>query len=480
MEYILVYECLHTKDGILYYTAPKVNGKTGPDRICLPLSLQPLAFKACHEGPAGHFGITKTGQIMRERFYFPHQQAVLEAYINNCIACITKKPTKMNYNHLMYRAQLSHFNQRVYTDLVGPLTATTYNGEVCKYICTIMDGFTRYLVAIPIPDATAATVAKAIVEKWIYVHSCPLTIHSDRGSCYTSELFTGVMNQLGITKTVTPAYTPESDRIERAHRILGDLLRADRTHDATSWAVKLPVAVFAYNNTVNRMTGVSPFQAIFGRAPKLPVDWIFPTGAKEDDRQRMPEYLADIKLKFQRLMEAMVQHQKSAIALDQSKCSTSERANFQEGQIVYYFMARLKPGISKKLYSRWSGPWRIRRKVSDSLVVIFPEGSWAENPREVATVINRLKKVDPTWAPSASNPSRRYRIDLEAVLDQDDEQGEIIPHASHQLQDEGEDGLETTPRGAPPITRDIIPFPSPEVMDAPPEMQPVRRSHNLQ
>ncbi len=38
------------------------------------------------------------------------------------------------------------------------------------------------------------------------------------------------------------------------------------------WLKLLPAVVYSYNNTINRMTGYSPFEILFGNAPRFPID----------------------------------------------------------------------------------------------------------------------------------------------------------------------------------------------------------------
>ena len=57
---------------------------------------------------------------------------------------------------------------------------------------------------------------------------------------------------------------------------LANIMRSDRQFDGREWPRKLKVATFVYNTNTNRMTGVSPFEAVFGHEATLPVDMIFP------------------------------------------------------------------------------------------------------------------------------------------------------------------------------------------------------------
>ncbi len=395
MSYVNVFECLSYQDGILYFQAPRLNNRQTPKRTCLPTKLYRLAFDMCHAdaaGSSGHYGMNNTFIKMKERFYFPHMYALISALINNCIPCITKRST-IQKERKLHREKLSYFNQRVYCDVVGPLNGSPYHGRNCYYILTIQDGFTRYLVAVPMPNQQTATIVDAFINNWIYVFGCMETLHTDRGSSYTSNLFKEVMKALGIVKTVTPAYAPEGDRVERAHRVLGDLLRADRRYEAQRWTDKLSAALLAYNSSVNRMTGVSPFEAVFHRPISLPVDLVFPFTKPEG--KSWSTHVENLKLKLSQLCEVICTNQQTGLMRENARYQGRSSPPFKEGDLCYYFLARVKKGLTKKLHSHWIGPLKVIKVVSESLVILYPIGQWCKNPREIAAIVNRLKRVQP-------------------------------------------------------------------------------------
>jgi hypothetical protein len=65
------------------------------------------------------------------------------------------------------------------------------------------------------------------------------------------------------------AYHPQMDgKIEVVNRSLGDLLRSLVTEHHSQWDSILPQAEFTYNDLVNRSTGQSPFQIVYGMQPR--------------------------------------------------------------------------------------------------------------------------------------------------------------------------------------------------------------------
>lgn len=72
---------------------------------------------------------------------------------------------------------------------------------------------------------------------------------------------------------MSSAYHPQTDgQTEVVNRYLGSLLRCLVGYDVKTWDSRLPQAEFAHNRCVNRSSGLSPFQVIYGIFPRAPLD----------------------------------------------------------------------------------------------------------------------------------------------------------------------------------------------------------------
>ena len=109
--------------------------------------------------------------------------------------------------------------------LHSPLDPPTERGN--KYILVMVDYFTNWLEATPMPDMKARTCAQAFITDWVLRMGIPGQLHSNQDTQHESPIFQEMLNFtfLNINKSRTTPHHPESDgKTERANRTLLDLL----------------------------------------------------------------------------------------------------------------------------------------------------------------------------------------------------------------------------------------------------------------
>ena len=134
-------------------------------------------------------------------------------------------------------------------------------------------------------DASTESCVSALIEAWIARFGLPENITSDRGSVFTSALWTQLAKRLGISTTTTTAYNPEANGIvERLHRTLKAALMSRCTSD--KWKMELPWVLLGLRTTPKDVDDHSPAEKVYGENLTVPADFF----------RRSPELpLADLR-----------------------------------------------------------------------------------------------------------------------------------------------------------------------------------------
>ena len=132
----------------------------------------------------------------------------------------------------------------------------------------------------------ASTSAKALVRNWICRFGVPDSIHSDNGRNFESKTFSEMCPLLSINKTPTSAYNPEGNsqvqnKYNSLHKTLRRMLKARVEDNPATWDEHLDFCVMAYRSSVHSSTGHNPFELMFGREMRIPLDVM--VGGAEDN-----------------------------------------------------------------------------------------------------------------------------------------------------------------------------------------------------
>jgi transposase InsO family protein len=115
------------------------------------------------------------------------------------------------------------------------------------------------------------------VARVLCLHGVPKTIISDRGSQFIAHFWEQLHAFLGTHLIHSSTYHPQTDgQIERVNQILEDMLRACLMEYPDSWDKNLPWAEFSYNSNYQESLKMAPFEALYGRQCRTPLNWIEP------------------------------------------------------------------------------------------------------------------------------------------------------------------------------------------------------------
>ena len=160
--------------------------------------------------------------------------------------------------------------------IVGPLPITK-NGNEYNNIIVLGDYFfSKWKEAYPVPNHTAMTVADKVITELIWRFGCPLQIHSDQGKEFESTLFQIMCQKLGVQKTRSSPYRPQSSGLaERYNRSPKQMLSIFVNSLRNDWDDHIPYIMMAYRSTVHSTTECLPNSLMLGREIRCPVYLMF-------------------------------------------------------------------------------------------------------------------------------------------------------------------------------------------------------------
>ena len=240
---------------------------TPTPRPVVPASLRPAVIKSLHD--LCHPGVSATRHLLTARFVWPKIRVDVRDYVRACPHCQRAKVQRHTKPPMgTFQPPGSRF-QHIHVDLVGPLPPSAGN----SYLLTIVDRFTRWPAAIPLPTMDAQTVARHLISGWIAQFGVPDVITTDRGSQFESRLWAEVSKVLGTSRIRTCAYHPQANgMVERFHRQLKAALQTDE--DAPSWSDRLPLVLLGIRCALKEDIGCTAADLVFGCSPRLPGEFL--------------------------------------------------------------------------------------------------------------------------------------------------------------------------------------------------------------
>jgi len=329
------------------------------ERLYIPEGSTRLRIlQARHDFPAaGHFGFNKTLELISRDFWWPQMWKAVKDYVLSCDTCSrSKNPRHRPYGLLqplpIPKQPWSSVSMDFITDLPPSKSFDT--------IFVVVDRLTKMAHFIPCKKSiTGEETARLFLDNIYRYHGLPDDIVSDRGPQFVSKFWRSLFEILKVQIKLSSAFHPQTDgQTERVNQVLEQYLRCNINYQQDDWTLHLPLAEFAYNNTVHASTQQTPFYANYGYHPKF--DMLKPieneNPAAVDFATRLSELHALMKI---HLREAQDRYKGAADKL------RKESPSFIIGDKVWLIRRNIKTTRPcDKLDYRRLGPFPIQQQVN--------------------------------------------------------------------------------------------------------------------
>lgn len=255
-------------DGVLYRFNPDEDEEE--PQLVVPKSEITRILMEYHDSPlSGHCGVERTLQRIAKRYYWPGMKKSIANHVHKCLECQRYKPTNQKSAGLYQTPVQSQRFEVLSMDLFGPLPETS---DGYKWIFIVEDTTSKWIELFPLTIASAENCAKCLIDEIILRYGVPRRVISDNGTQFVSAIMQQVAYHLGFKQSLTPAYHPESNPVERKNRDLKTQLSILVEEDHTQWKEKLPPIRFSLNTARSMSTGYTPAYLTFGRELRCPDD----------------------------------------------------------------------------------------------------------------------------------------------------------------------------------------------------------------
>ena len=302
-----------------------------------------------------------------------------------------------------------------------------------KDILVMTDHFTKFAVAIPTPNQKARTVAKCLWDHFIVHYGFPERLHSDQGPDFESHMIKELCQVASIHKVRTTPYHPRGNPVERFNRTLLGMLGTLKNQEKSRWREYVKPLVHAYNCTRNEVTGFTPYELMFGRHPRLPVDLAFGLPVRGGQHKSHSQYVQTLKSRLQESYKIATTN--AAKTANRNKTRYDRRVTVSDlgvGDRVLIRNVRLRG--KHKLSDKWEAIVHVVVSRAGTLPVYTVKPENSDGPlrtlhRDLLLPCGYLPTEDRHSVPQSAmrRPSTRANPSSDEPTPSDEEEDEIIP-----------------------------------------------------
>ena len=344
------------------FSNPKVNCGNPVQQVVVPSGLRNKVMALAHDSIlGGHLGTKRTVDKVLSNFFWPGVGSDVKRYCRSCGICQRTIPKgKVKKAPLEKLPVIDIPFRRVSFDLVGPIYPASHRGY--KYILTAVDHASRYPEAVPLKNIDTETVAEAMFDMFSRV-GFPQEILHDLGTQFVSEVMKEVSRLLSMKQLTSTPYHPICNGlVERFNGTLKQMLKRLCAEEPQDWDRYVSALLFAYREVPQESTGFSPFELLYGRTVRGPMQILKAMWTQEKSQPEVRnsyQYVFELRGRLEKTLQ--LAHQNLRQAQKKHKHHYDKRARPRELNVGSEVLVLL-PTHNNKLLMQWKGPYKVLEK----------------------------------------------------------------------------------------------------------------------
>ncbi|OWZ07254.1 reverse transcriptase, partial [Phytophthora megakarya] len=323
-------------------------------RLVVPQDLQEDILHHCHADFQGaHQGIIRTYERLRKEFYWIGMFKDTERYVKECVDCVTAKGLPRNPGPSPGNLLATRLFQVVSMDFVIPLPRSVRGNMALLLFQCAFSGFIMCM-------AMASTESQDVEM-----------IRHDRDPRFMGRVFKHFREMLGSRQRATLAYRPQANgqQDRSVQTVIWSVKAYVQTVDQYDWDELAEKLMWALNTSFDVTRLDTPFYLVHGWDAQGTVEAMVGDVSRDVQLRDAQEW----RIKVQRQVEYartwardLQEKAKKRRAEDHNRkwkqLTDRLKEGFEVGDSVRLYLARVRPGPTKKLAHLWHGPFRVREK----------------------------------------------------------------------------------------------------------------------
>jgi len=337
---------------------------TGAHKLVVPIDRRFAIMQGCHD-EIGHKGFFATRALILERFWWPHMHSDIQWYVRTCYLCQQRQLRQIRIPPTV--ASPATVFAKVYIDTMHFTKSSGLN-----YIVQARCSLTHYPEYRALRRETGTTIGDWIYQDIICRWGALSEIVTDNGTPFVSAV-ERLSKKYRINHIRISGYNSRANVIvERPHFDVRQSLFKAADGDESKWASVHHSVFWAEHVTVRRRLGVSPYFAVTGTQPLLPLDIVEasyllppPTNVlsttdliarRAIELQRRRQQISNLHTK---VYSARIE---AARRFERDHPSVIKNFDFKRGDLVLARNTAIEKSLNRKMRPRYIGPYIVIRK----------------------------------------------------------------------------------------------------------------------